>query len=153
LAPSTYGGAVRAEQILTLSAGERSTTLQMYVDVTPQKIAVVGATALGQRALSFTLDAGGLHVAAAEGGVNPPQVLTDLQLATWPLAALQHAVEGSDWRIVDAKPGLRRVLRGAEPFAEVHYSGAAPPWNGRIWLVNFPNRYTLDIDSHPLPEK
>jgi len=141
---------VRAEQILTLSAGDRTTTLQAYVDVTPQKISVVGATALGQRVLSFTRDAAGLRVEAAEGGIDPQQVLADLQLATWPLAALQAAA-GSPWRISEPRPGLRRVLRGDEPFAEIHYAGPQPPWHGRIWLVNFPNRYTLDIESRPLP--
>jgi hypothetical protein len=151
LPPATYGGAVRAEQILTLSAGERSSTLQTYVDVTPQKISVVGTTALAQRVLSFSLDDAGLHVEAAEGGIDAQQVLTDLQLATWPLAALQKAVAGSDWRISDPKPGVRRVLRGSEPYAEARYGGKAPPWDGRIWLVNFPYRYTLDIESHPLP--
>jgi hypothetical protein len=149
LAPSTYGGSVRAEQILTLASGGSTSTLQAYVDVTPQQIKLVGLTALAQRVLSVTSDASGLS-----GTAPPPlrieNLLADLQLATWPLAALQQAMAGGDFSISEAGRGMRRVLYRGEPYAEVHYAGPAPPWDGRIWLVNFPYRYTLDIDSHPL---
>lgn len=120
--------------------------------MTPQKITLVGATALGQRVLSLSYDEQGLRAETlpAEGAPPAEQVLADLQLAVWPLSALQLAVAGSDWRIAEPRPGTRRVWRGGELYAEIHYANETP-WEGRVWLVNFRHAYSVDIESRALP--
>jgi hypothetical protein len=151
LPPASYGGSVRAEQILTISRAGGSSTLQAFVEVTPDKITVVGATALGQRVLSLAYDAQGLHV--VPGPVStapaPEQVLVDLQLVTWPLPALQAAMAGTAWRIDEPRPGTRQVWRNGGPYAEIHYADRSA-WEGRSWLVNLEHRYTLAIESRVL---
>lgn len=96
------------------------------------------------RVFSVTWDAGGRRV---EGDVRASeQALRDLQLTAWPLATLQQAVAGSEWRIEEPRPGTRQVWRGKQAYAEIHYAGASP-WDGRSWLVNLEHRYTVDLES------
>jgi hypothetical protein len=146
LPPASYGGQVQAEQRLTLSREGGSNTLQAFVNVTPEKISVIGATALGQRVMTLGYDAAGLR---AEGPGASEQVLRDVQLVGWPLAALQAAVAGSHWRIEEPRAGLRQVWRDETLATEIHYAGKSA-WEGRCWLVNLDARYTLDIDSKVL---
>ncbi|MCT6647317.1 DUF3261 domain-containing protein, partial [Enterococcus faecalis] len=70
----------------------------------------------------------------------------DLELMTWPLAALQKAVAGSGRRIEEPRAGQRQLWRGDTLAAEVHYAGASA-WEGRSWLVNLDARYSLALDS------
>lgn len=152
LPPASFGGTARAEQILHVRRGERGQTLQCYVEVTPERLLLVGATAHGQRVLTATLDAGGVRAESLlpDDAVAPEQVLADLQLALWPLAALQAGLP-PDWRVVEPHPGTRVALRDGETYAEIHYGGRTP-WDGRLWLVNFRGRYSVDIDSRPLEQ-
>lgn len=137
---------MRAEQRLTLSLRGMASTLQCFVEVTPDQITMVGATALGQRVLSLTYDALGLREDGSSDRAAAEQALRDLQLVAWPLAALQRAVAGTAWRIEEPRPGTRQVWRGDQLAAEIHYAGASP-WEGRAWLVNLDQRYTLDLES------
>lgn len=149
LPPATYGGAVRAEQVLTITRPGGASTLQAYVEIAPEKISVVGATALGQRVLTVSYDDAGLHAGPSAKGPDPESVLRDLQLVTWPLPALQQAVAGTHWRIEEPREGTRQLWRDDVPVAEIHYAGRSP-WDGRSWLVNLEQRYTLDIESKAL---
>jgi hypothetical protein len=149
LPPASYGGVVRAEQRLTLSLRGGPSTLQAFVDIAPERLTLVGASALGQRVLSLTYDAAGLREDGSSDAATAEQALRDLQLVAWPLAALQAAVAGSPWRVEEPRPGTRQVWRGDQVWAEIHYSGQSP-WDGRSWLVNLEQRYTLDIESRTL---
>jgi len=100
--------------------------------------------------LSLTYDDQGLREDGSSDAAAAEQALRDLQLVAWPLAALQRAVAGSAWRIEEPRPGTRQVWRDDQPWAEIHYAGASA-WDGRAWLVNLEQRYTLDIDSRRLP--
>jgi hypothetical protein len=148
LPPASFGGSHRAEQILNYTQGERSMRLQSYVEVSPEKMSVLATTALGQRVLQVSLDASGLHVETAlpDGAVSPEEVLGNLQLALWPLPALQAALAGTDWTATEPVPGTRRIARSGLAYAEIHYAGRSA-WDGRWWLVNFEQRYSLDIES------
>lgn len=150
LPPASYGGAARAEQRLTLTFPGGSSTLQGFVDVGPERITLVGASALGQRVLSLTFDDAGLREDGTSELADAERALRDLQLVAWPLAALQRAVAGTPWRVEEPRPGTRQVWRDERLWAEVHYAGGSP-WDGRAWLVNLEQRYTLDIESKPLP--
>ena len=149
LPPATYGGSVRAEQRLTLTRAGGATTLQAFVDVSPARISLIGANALGARILSVVHDGNALTEDGASDPAAAEQALRDLQLVAWPLAALQQATAGTAWRVEEPRPGTRQVWHGDEVYAEVHYAGKSA-WDGRAWLVNLPLRYTLDIDSRTL---
>ena len=151
LVPASLGRTVQAEQIIRIAHGERSLTLQCTANVTPAETSLNCFTALGQRAFALKHDGQTLSVEPADSeAIAPTRILTDLQLAYWPLAALQASVAGGGWQISEPAPGVRRLRRDGALSAEVHYSehySSGTPWNGRVWLVNFEQRYSLDIES------
>jgi hypothetical protein len=108
---------------------------------------MLGLTALGQRLFSVSWD--GLELRSdstlPDGALDPLRLLTDLQLATWPLHALRSAA-AAGWSISEPDPDSRRVSRGGEPIVEIRYAGQNP-WEGHLSLVNFPQQYSLDIES------
>lgn len=154
LAPATLGDARTANQVLRVAHGEREMTLNCVVAVDAKQLTIVGMTALGLRA--FTIRYDGVRVSAeAQPGVPqsmpPERLLNDVQLAYWPLAALQKALANSPWDVSEAAPGTRRLKRDGRIVAEVHYaSGAERAWQSRVWLVNLEFGYTLNIESQLL---
>jgi Protein of unknown function (DUF3261) len=164
LAPATLGVAITSNQVLRVAFGERDATLNCVVAVTPEKITIIGMTALGLRA--FTVKYDGKQVsaeaqAAVPQAIPPNRLVNDLQFVYWPLATLQQAFANSEWQVTEPAPNTRRLRRGERLVAEVHYAqtkvaneqGAnrfVDQWNGRAWLVNFEHGYSLNIESQRL---
>lgn len=153
LAPATLGATRNALQVLHGAFGEHDVAFQCVVDVSPAQLTLVGLSAQGQRWFSLRHDGSTLAAEAspqAPAQLDPQRVLADLQLALWPLPALQQALAGTAWQVTEPAPATRRLRREGRLVAEVHYSGA-DPWQGRLWLSNFEFGYTLAIESQPLP--
>lgn len=152
LTPSTLGGAHSARQLLHAAFGEHDLAFQCVVDVRPDSFTVVGLDALGQRWFSLHHDGRALDTRLgpqAPQQLNPSRVLADLQLALWPLSALQQALAGSAWQVSEPAPATRRLRRDGRLVAEVHYAGT-DPWQGQLWLSNFETGYTLSVESRPV---
>jgi len=152
LAPSTLGAAHSARQLLHAAFGEHDLAFQCVVDARPDAFTVVGLDALGQRWFSLHHDGRALQTRLgpqAPQQLDPRRVLADLQLALWPLSALQQALAGSAWQVSEPAPATRRLRRAGRLVAEVHYA-AADPWHGQLWLSNFETGYTLSVQSEPL---
>lgn len=153
LSPASLEAARSVEQILHAAYGTGEATLQCIVEVTPQRLQVTGLTALGQRVFTLEQDADGVRAEAsafAPQFVDPERIVADMQLAYWPLQALQAAApEGV--RVSEPRSGVRRLERDGRLVAEVHFADP-DPWNGRLWLVNLEFGYSLDIRSRSLIE-
>ena len=152
LDPSTLGATRSTRQLLRAAFGEHDLAFQCVVDVGPGYLTVVGLSALGQRWFSLRHDGRGLESQISPQApdlLDPRRVLADLQLALWPLAALQQAVSGSAWQVSEPAPATRRLRRDGRLVAEVHYAGA-DPWQGQLWLSNFETGYTLSVESRPV---
>ena len=152
LAPSTLDAARSARQLLHAAFGEHDLAFQCVVDVRPDSFTVVGLDALGQRWFSLHHDGRTLDTRLgpqAPQQLDPGRVLADLQLALWPLSALQQALAGSAWQVSEPAPATRRLRRDGRLVAEVHYAGA-DPWQGQLWLSNFETGYTLSVESRPV---
>jgi hypothetical protein len=140
-----------ASQVVHAAFGARVATLRTAVQLDAAGLKVVGVTASGMRVFTATWD--GERVSAERGPfvpkeVSPERVLADMQLALWPLDSLQHAYAGSGHAVAEPFPGLRRLSRGGQLIAEVHYA-SPDPWDGRLWFVNFEFGYSLTIDTSP----
>ncbi len=140
----------------TLSAvfGEREATLACGLSVTEGGWNTVCVNPLGLRVFTLGVAADG-SVTAERGAavplqLDPRRVLADVQLAYWPLAALQAAYLGTGWRVTEPEPDTRRLWLDERVVAEVHYAGSSP-WNGRLWLVNLRDGYALGIRSESTP--
>lgn len=144
--------AVSGQISQTLSAvfGDRELTLACGFSVTATDWHTVCVNPLGLRVFTLGMTADGSVTAERGAGVPEPldarRVLADIQLAYWPLSALQAAYSGSAWRVTEPAPDTRRLWLDQRVVAEVHYAGASP-WNGRLWLVNLRDGYALGIHS------
>jgi hypothetical protein len=155
LSPSTLQANRRAQQVLRAAFANQEITLTTVIDVQGDNLNVVGITATGQRVFSLHMVGTQLTVDSRDAAVGanllpPQQLLNDLQLAYWPLSALQEAMKGSPWRVKQLDAHTRRLYREDKLLAEVHYADT-DPWNGRFWLVNFQFGYSLAIESRLLP--
>src|SRR3954468_6837588 len=132
-------GARTAAQVIHAAYGARSVVLRTAIEVSAGKLEVVGVTATGQRVFSASYD--GTTIEARKSSfvpdkLDPERVLSDMQLALWPLPAVQAAFRERGLSVTEPFAGVRRLTRGDTLLAEVHYA-TADPWTGRLWFVNF----------------
>jgi hypothetical protein len=143
-----------ARQRLRAMVGDREIVLDCVVEVTPDRVTVVGLLPAGNRVFSVRYDGRKVEqerTPQVPAQLQPEQLLADLQLAFWPLEALRGAFDGSSWKVSQADSRTRRLLRDGRLVAEVHY-GDSDPWRGRVWLVNLERGYALIVDSVPLEQ-
>jgi hypothetical protein len=149
LAPPGAVGARSAAQVIRAAYGARTVTLRTSIQVNDAGLEVVGVTATGQRLFTARYD--GTKISADKSSfvpasLDPARVLADMQLALWPLPAVQAAFREQGFSVSEPFAGVRRLMRDDRLLAEVHYTGA-DPWNGRLWFVSFEFDYSLTIDS------
>ena len=148
LAPAALGETIALQQHLKVERNGRIDELDAALEVDPSHIELVGL-ALGQRVLSLDYDGKELkswrHV-MLPAQVQAEDVLQDLQLVMWPVAAIGSALPAG-WRIEDV--GLRRTLYQDDmPETVIDYSGL-PHWSGKVTLENLRFHYRLTIQSVP----
>jgi hypothetical protein len=148
LAPADLGESISVQQHLTVERGGRTDELDAALEADANQLDLVGL-AFGQRVLSLHYD--GKAITEWRHPMLPAQVraddvLEDLQLTLWPVAALAAALPPG-WRIEE--DGLRRTLylQGAV-VATISYS-AMPRWSGKVVLDNRRYKYRLTIQSAP----
>ena len=149
LAPPDAVGARSAAQVIHAAYGARAFVLRTAIETGPGKLDLVGVTATGQRV--FTAHYDGRAIDAQKSPfvpdkLDPERVLADMQLALWPLPAVQAAFRERGLTVTEPFAGLRRLTRGDALLAEVHYA-TGDPWSGRLWFVNFEFDYSLTIDT------
>ncbi len=144
--PSLAGA--QSGQTLTATFGDSEITLICGQSISDAGWRSVCVNPLGLRV--FTLAIGRDGSATTERGAGVPQaidarrVLADVQLASWPLAALEAAYAGSGWRVQAVGGDMRRLWLDGHLAAEVHYASAQGA-AGLHWLVNLKQSYTLMI--------
>lgn len=152
LAPATLGSAQSASQRLRAAYTDQELSLDCAIDVTAERITVIGLLPAGPRVFTLNYDGQRLDAETSAGvpaALKPERLLNDLQLALWPRAALERAFDNSRWRLAEPDPRTRRLLRDDKLVAEVHYADA-DPWSGRLWLVNFDGGYSIAVESQRL---
>lgn len=148
LAPAALGATISVQQQLTVERAGNTNDLVAALEVDPQRVSLVGL-ALGLRVLSLDFDGKDLtewRHPMLPAQVRAADVLEDLQLTLWPLAAIARALPPG-WTIEDQ--GLRRTLRReGEVVATIDYSGM-PRWTGTAVLDNVRYKYRLTVVSAP----
>jgi hypothetical protein len=148
LAPAALGESISVQQHLKVERGGRTDELDAALEADASQLDLVGL-AFGQRVLSLRYD--GRDIVAWRHPMLPAQVraedvLEDLQLTLWPVAALAGALPPG-WRVEE--DGLRRtVYLNDAVVATVTYSGM-PRWSGTVVLDNLRYKYRLTIESAP----
>ena len=139
--------ALPATQTLDIAFGSREDTLQCALASEASGWQSVCVNALGLRVFTLAVSATGAITAERGPGVpealDARRVLADVQLAHWPLAALEAAYAGSPWQVTEASADTRRQWLDGELVSEVHYAGEGA--KARHWLVNLRQGYSLGI--------
>lgn len=146
LSPRSYGGELELSQRLTVTRDGKSHSFDAQLEVDAQAVRIA-AVAMGQTFASMTWDGTTLqqqvstHVPAA---VTAERILSDVQLAWWPLAAVQAGLPPG-WTV--EQTGDTRLLsdHGA-PVARITYEGNGPAYP-HVRLEHVRHGYVLDIDS------
>lgn len=146
LSPASFGQALNLQQQVHVEAQGRTVEFDAVLDIAPDAVTLVGLT-LGQRMLTLRYDGATLSEqrhAALPAEVRGADILSDVQLALWPAAAVRAALPAG-WTLTDE--GQRRTLsHDAQDVAVIAYDGV-PRWQGRITLENRQYAYRLVIRS------
>ena len=145
LAPSTLGRALALQQQLTVTRGDEVHTLDALLEADATELRLV-VQAANRPALRLRWDGATLEQTRASWlppALSGERVLTDLQLAYWPVDAVAAALPAG-WTLDE--PAGQRVLReGGAVVATVAY-----PSSQRIEIAHVRDGFRLAIDSVPL---
>jgi hypothetical protein len=157
LAPAALGQSISVQQHLKVERNGRTDDLDVALQVEPDALDVVGL-AFGQRVLTLHYDGRELtswrHV-MLPSQVKAEDVLEDMQLALWPVAAVAAALPAG-WRVAETPSAsgvglLRTLYLGDETILQISYAGL-PRWSGTVVLENLRYHYRLTIQFAPVTE-
>ena len=146
LPPASFGQSVSLQQQVHVVAPGRTVDLDAVLDIGPDAVTLVGLS-FGQRMLTIHYD--GIRVTETRHPMLPSEVrgadiLTDVQLALWPAAAVRAALPGG-WDLRDE--GTHRSLaQNGRDVVVITYEGS-PHWQGSLTLENLRYNYRLVIRS------
>ena len=143
LAPATYGRSYSAQHLLEGHARGEDFTLQIQVEIDPDRILLLGFTPWQTRAFVLRYDGTTLdfeNFTNREMPFPPARILSDLQQVLWP-RLLNH----NEWHVVDdSQTHERRVTFQDRLITHIRYQGV-PPMPGVVELDNVPLDYQLRI--------
>lgn len=128
LPPASFGKNLQVSQLLEIATPKTALTdapqqLLIVVAIDHQQLRVTGLTPAGQRLMNITYDgqrvqANGTH--RLPEWLTPQTILSQLQLAHWPLAALQHNYS-APWQLSGTSQ-QRQLSRENQPIVTVDYT-------------------------------
>ena len=146
LSPASFPELLSLQQQVKVEQAGRTVDFDAVLDITPDMVTLVGM-AFSQRV--FTLQYDGKSLQESRSAMLPKEVqagdvLSDLQLALWPVEVVRAALpEG--WALTDTEGN--RVLSEADTVrTSISYS-STPRWSGTISLSNRQYDYRLTIRS------
>lgn len=153
LPPASLGQSLRALQLVVSEHQGQQQKLLFAVEADGQTLVVSALTTLGVALQSISYDGAELrvdeHLPGAAAALDGRWLLADLQLAGWPLAAIDSAMQPplrvSEQPCADAHH-CRTLWRDAEPLVEVRYQGA-DLWHGVTEIRQLQLGYRLTITT------
>lgn len=147
LPPASLGRELALQQQLSFEFGKETRTLDALLEADSSEVRLA-VQAMSQSALRLRWDGQTLDQQRAEW--LPPtlrgeRVLSDLQLAYWPVEAIRAALPAG-WRL-DLEGSDRQLREGDQDVTTVHY-----PSPDRIEIVQHRENFRLVIVSVPIAE-
>lgn len=146
LSPASLGGELELRQRVTVAHGGQRHALDALLEADPASVRLA-AVALGQLVLALSWDGQALEERAGPflpEAVSAARILSDLQLAWWPAAAIRAALPPG--YALEEAPGQRRLLREGVAQVAIAYEGQGPAW-AHVRLRQLQLDYELDIES------
>lgn len=148
LSPSSFPVRLSLQQHVYVERDGQKHDFEAVLDIDQDAVTLVGL-ALGQRI--FTLRYDGTRLVESRSSMLPrdvrgADVLSDLQLAFWPVGAIRAALPVQ--LTLRDSAGVRVLSRGEREIIAITYDGT-PRWNGLVTLQNTELGYRLVIRSAP----
>jgi len=157
LPPASFGRELVLSEVVTGDYGDRSQSMRVELEITPERLVVVGLTHLGVPLFTLEQTAAGLSVRSSAPGplpFDPRYMLSDLQLVHWPADVLADRLARDGLRLEDRPADhLRRVVdQSGRPLVKIVYP--APGARPSVITVSHRDRsYRLQIETigEPVP--
>ena len=151
LSPASLGRSMSLSQRATGQYGEKVHKMHLELDVSPERIAIVGLTPLGVTLFTIVHQRGEVEVETlGRSGVDfdPRYTLFDVYLTYWPAEELRPALSRMGLVLEDAMDGALRRIRGpdGETMVEITYSPNHLK-TGEIIIRHFDIPYLLRIET------
>ena len=149
LSPASLGTSISLQQHLTVERDGRSDQLDTVLEIDPEQLNLVGL-AFGQRVMTLQYDGKELktwrHLMLPKQ-VQGEDVLRDIQLTLWPVAAIRAALPAG-WELQESDTaGMRRtLLQDHQVVTQIDYPDRKA-WGGTVILTNLRYHYKLTILS------
>ncbi|ASU39678.1 hypothetical protein hmeg3_16240 [Herbaspirillum sp. meg3] len=146
LAPASLGTSLSLQQHLTVERAGRTDEIDTVLEIEPDHLHLVGL-AFGQRVMTLAYDGKELktwrHFMLPKE-VQGEDVLQDVQLTLWPVAAIRAALPAG-WAL-EEKDMQRTLLLNHEVVTQIDYPDRKA-WGGKVILTNLRYHYKLTIQS------
>ncbi|MGZ8186196.1 MAG: DUF3261 domain-containing protein [Methylobacter sp.] len=142
------GPARRIVQQITALWPGRQEILVCVLELDAQHIAMAGLSSDGLSLFNLTYDGKKLELDKSPllpDTVAPEFIITDLQLAYWPIAMLQKILP-AHWRL-EAGQNHRHLYYKNEKRVDVKYLSNDADWPKDVELINYPYNYRLHIKT------
>lgn len=151
LPPSSLGGSLSLSQLVVGEFLDERRSMHVEVEVTPTRLIVVGLTPVGVPLFTLEQEAGEIKVetlGTKSLPFNPRHMLSDIQIAYWPIAALRNKFQSFGLTVRQvASQSLREVLgESGEVLVAVTYHNNADKL-GDITVEHFDPPYRLQIKT------
>jgi hypothetical protein len=117
LAPASLGYSLTLSQVVASQYEGSTHSLRVEVEVSPERLVMVGVSHLGVPLFSLELDSGGLRTTALSAEAlpfDPRYILSDFQLAHWPFALVAQDLERQGYRLVRGLQAAGRYVYDGE---------------------------------------
>lgn len=151
LAPHTLGAELSVYQQVHWQFQQQSHNLEIALDIRQQSLQMVVLTTLGRRLATLSYESGQYQLKREPGAPdNIPyqQLLADIQVMFWPLAALNAAAGNSGWHFEQQQQ--RSAWYDGRLIARVN-AGDSWSWHGTYQYQNLVAGYQLQLQSVVLP--
>lgn len=143
------GPSRRVVQQITALWPDRKETLLCVMELDKQRIAMAGLSNDGLSLFNLTYD--GRAIVSDKSPLLPDSlapefIISDLQLAYWPVAVLQENLRASSWRL-EADRTHRRLYYQGNKTVEVNYLEPDAVWAKSVELINYRYNYRLYIKT------
>lgn len=145
LGPESLDRPTPIRQLVTAELGDRDHTLQTVLNRGSSALTLVGLSSVGQRVFTMSWDGreATLRSRLAElDRLDPLWMLTDIQLAFWPLAPLRAALPAG---FALEEIGTLRVLWQDGELLWMRASESVSPWQSEVMVFNASLGYRLRI--------
>ena len=148
LSPVSFAGSISVQQQVHVERDGRTVDFDAVLEVTPQLVTLVGL-GFGQRLFTLRYDGTKLEEsrsAMLPADVRASDVLSDMQLALWPIEAIRATLPDG-YALRDES--LRRILsKGDAEITIINYSDPTR-WKGQLTIESKAFRYRLVIRTVP----